>query len=175
MNTILEEIGNNQTQTSNGMKIYFSSDHAGFELKQSLIEFVRALGYEVEDCGPASFDEEDDFPDFVVPMARKVAADAGSFGVAIGASGQGEAIAANRVKGVRAAVYYGPAKNQQTDVEGNVMDVLTSTRAHNNANVLSIGARFVASEDVEKALREWLSTPFSGDERHVRRIAKLDT
>ncbi|MFZ2886445.1 MAG: RpiB/LacA/LacB family sugar-phosphate isomerase [Minisyncoccia bacterium] len=157
------------------MKIYFASDHAGFELKQSLIEFVRALGYEVEDCGPASFNEEDDFPDFVIPMAQKVAADLGSFGVVVGASGQGEAIAANRVKGVRAAVYYGPAALEQTDVSGNVMDILTSTRAHNNANVLSIGARFVSGEDVEKALRVWLSTPFSGDDRHARRNAKLDS
>ena len=156
------------------MKIYFSSDHAGFELKQQLIEFCRALGYEAEDCGPAAVSEDDDFPDFIIPMAKKVAADSGSFGVCVGASGQGEAMAANRVKGVRAAVYYGPAEIEQTDVKGNVMDILISTRAHNNANVLSIGARFVAGEDVEKALREWLSTPFSGDARHVRRLAKLD-
>lgn len=156
------------------MKIYFASDHAGFELKRTLAEFVRALGYEVEDCGPASFDANDDFPDFVGPMAHKVAADEGSFGVAIGASGQGEAMEANRVKGVRAAVYYGPAALAQTDVVGNVMDILTSSRAHNNANILCIGARFVAREDVEKALRAWLSTPFSGDERHVRRLKKLD-
>lgn len=156
------------------MKIYFASDHAGFELKQSLIEFVSALGYEAEDCGPAASNPDDDYPDFVIPMAKKVATDSGSLGIAIGASGQGEAIAANRVKGVRAVVYYGPAKESQTDATGNVMDVLTSTRAHNNANVLSIGARFVSGEDVEKGVREWLSTPFSGDERHVRRIAKLD-
>lgn len=156
------------------MRIYFASDHAGFELKGHLIEFVRALGYEVEDLGPHSLEPEDDYPDFVLPLAKKVAAENGSFGVILGASGQGEAMAANRVKGVRAAVYYGPAALEQTDVEGNVMDVLTATRAHNNANVLSIGARFVSGEDVEKALREWLSTPFSGDERHSRRIAKLD-
>ena len=156
------------------MKIYFSSDHAGFELKQSLIEFVRALGYEAEDCGPTAFNEEDDFPDFVIPMAKKVAADAGSFGIAVGASGQGEAMAANRIKGVRAAVYYGRASLEQTDASGNVMDVLTSTRSHNNANVLSIGARFVQGDDMEKAVRLWLSTPFSGDERHSRRNEKLD-
>ncbi|HWO07479.1 MAG TPA: RpiB/LacA/LacB family sugar-phosphate isomerase [Candidatus Paceibacterota bacterium] len=157
------------------MKIYFSSDHAGFELKSELIEFVRALGYEAEDCGPSSFNEDDDFPDFVIPMAQKVAGEHGSFGIVVGASGQGEAMAANRVKGIRAAVYYGPAAHPQTDAEGNVMDILTSTRAHNNANVLSIGARFVRSEDVEKAVRLWLSTPFSGDERHVRRLTKLDS
>lgn len=156
------------------MKVYFASDHAGFELKQLLIEFVGALGYATEDCGPATLNPEDDYTDFVIPMAKKVAAESGALGIAIGASGEGEAMAANRVKGVRAAVYYGPAAIAQTDVEGNVMDVLTSTRAHNNANVLSIGARFVSGEDVEKAVRTWLSTPFSGDERHVRRIAKLD-
>jgi ribose 5-phosphate isomerase B len=156
------------------MKVYLASDHAGFELKQSLIEFVTALGYEVADMGPLSYTEDDDFPDFILPMAKKVAGESGSMGIAIGASGQGEAMAANRVKGVRAAVYYGPAAGDQTDAEGNVMDVLTSTRAHNNANILSIGARFVSGEDVEKAVRLWLSTPFSGDERHVRRNAKLD-
>ena len=155
------------------MKVFFASDHAGFEMKQHLLEFVSALGYATEDCGPAALDENDDYPDFVIPLAQKVAAEAGSFGVVIGASGQGEAMAANRVKGVRAAVYYGPA-GSQTDAQGNVMDVLVSSRVHNNANVLSIGARFLANEDVEKALREWLSTPFSGDERHARRIAKLD-
>ena len=156
------------------MKIFFASDHAGFELKAHLIEFVRALGHEAEDCGPQTFNEEDDFADFVIPMAKKVAAENGAFGVCVGASGQGEAMAANRVKGIRAAVYYGPAAIPQTDAVGNVMDILTSTRAHNDANILSIGARFVASEDVERALREWLSTPFSGDERHVRRLKKLD-
>ena len=156
------------------MKVFFASDHAGFEMKKHLLEFVSALGYATEDCGPDAFVENDDYPDFVTPLARKVAAESGSFGIVIGASGQGEAIAANRVKGVRAIVYYGPAAGSQTDAEGNVMDVLTSSRAHNNANVLAIGARFLANEDVEKAVRGWLSTPFSGDERHVRRIAKLD-
>ncbi len=156
------------------MKIFFASDHAGFEMKQHLLEYVGALGYETEDCGPAAFDPEDDYPDFIMPLAKKVSAESGSFGVIVGASGQGEAMAANRVHGVRAAVYYGPAASSQTDASGNVMDLLVSTRAHNNANVLSIGARFVAHQDIEKALRGWLSTPFSGDERHARRIAKLD-
>lgn len=143
-------------------------------MKQHLLEYVSALGYETEDCGPAAFDAEDDYPDFIMPLAKKVAAEVGSFGIVIGASGQGEAMAANRTKGVRAVVYYGPSATSQTDAEGNVMDLLTSSRAHNNANVLSIGARFVGHQDIEKALREWLSTPFSGDERHARRIAKLD-
>lgn len=156
------------------MKIFFASDHAGFEMKQHLIEFVAALGYEIEDCGPKAYDPEDDYPDFILPLARKVAAESGSFGVVIGASGQGEAMAANRIKGVRAVVYYGPSATSQTDTEGNVMDLLTASRAHNNANVLSIGARFVGHQDIEKALREWLSTPFSGDERHARRNAKID-
>jgi ribose 5-phosphate isomerase B len=156
------------------MKVYFASDHAGFSLKQSLIEFVGALGYETEDCGPSSLNPDDDYPDFVIPMAKKVAAENGSAGIAVGASGQGEAMAANRVHRVRAAVYYGPAATEQTDSAGNVMDVLASSRAHNNANVLAIGARFVSRETIERAVRTWLSTPFSDDERHLRRIAKLD-
>jgi ribose 5-phosphate isomerase B len=156
------------------MKVYFASDHAGFELKSHLIGIVGALGYDTEDYGPVVYDEDDDFPDFVLPMAQKVAADAGSFGICIGGSGQGEAIAANRVKGVRAVVYYGRAAQQQTDATGNVLDLLTSTRAHNNANVLSLGARFVSTDDAEKAVQAWLSAQFSGEERHVRRLAKLD-
>lgn len=157
------------------MKIYFASDHAGFELKSHLMDFVRAQGHEVHDCGPASSEANDDYPDFVMPMARMVAADTESFGICIGASGQGEAMAANRVKGIRAAVYYGPAALQQTDAQGNALDILASTRFHNNANILSIGARFVKSEEAERVIQTWLSVGFSGEERHVRRNAKLDT
>ena len=156
------------------MKIYFASDHAGFELKVHLIEFVSALGYATEDCGPRAIDTDDDDPDFVIPRAKKGAAESDGRGSIVGASGQGEAMAANRVQGIRAAVYYGPAAENQTDANGNVLNLIASTRAHNNANVLSIGARFVAGEDVEKAVRLWLSTPFSGDERHMRRNAKID-
>ena len=106
------------------MKIFFASDHAGFGLKQSLIPFVRDLGFEVEDCGPTSLHDGDDFPDYVLPAAKKVAAEMGSKGIFIGASGEGEAMAANRVKGVRAAVYYGEASGSQADAEGNILNLI---------------------------------------------------
>ncbi len=156
------------------MRIYFASDHAGFKLKSILIPFVQSLGHEIEDCGPTALDDGDDFPDYVIPCAQKVAHDTGSLGIVIGASGQGEAIAANRVKGARAAVYYGDAPISQTDESGNILNLIQSARAHNGANILSIGARFVTEAAAKNAVDVFLATPFSGDERHSRRIAKLD-
>jgi ribose 5-phosphate isomerase B len=155
------------------MNVYFAADHAGYSLKEVLKPFVVSLGYEVEDCGAEVLDAADDYPDFVLPCAKKVALDAGSFGVVIGASGQGEAMAANRVPGVRAAVYYGPVPHPQTDAGGEVLDLLSSMRVHNNANVLSLGARFLSEEAAKRAVATFLETPFPADERHVRRIGKL--
>ena len=145
------------------MKVYLSSDHAGFELKKELAEFLRAQKYEVEDCGPAVLDAQDDYPDYIEPMAKKVAQNNGSFGIAIGGSGEGEAMAANRTDGARAAEYYG----------GN-LDIVKVAREHNDANILSLGARFINSEHAKEAAALFLSTPFSGEERHARRIKKLD-
>jgi len=156
------------------MKVYFAADHAGFGLKQSLIPFVRDMGFEVEDCGPASLQDGDDYPDFVLPCARKVSETSESFGIVIGASGQGEAMAANRVKGVRAAVYYGEAFGSQNDAQGNILNLIQSVRAHNDANVLSLGARFVTDAAAKSAVKMFLETPFSNGEHHARRIAKLD-
>lgn len=156
------------------MRVYFASDHAGYDLKQRLIGFVADLGYDVEDLGPDGYDGDDDYPDFIMPLARRVAAEEGSFGIVIGASGQGEAMAANRVRGARAAVYYAVPHQEQTDADGEVLDLLTSTRAHNDANILSLGARFLLPEEAEEAVRQWLKTPFSEEPRHVRRIQKLD-
>jgi ribose 5-phosphate isomerase B len=107
-------------------------------------------------------------------MAAKVAQNKGSFGIAIGASGQGEAMVANRVKGVRAAVYYGPAAHFQTDADGNKLDMITSVRAHNDANVLSLGARFLSAAEAKEAVLKWLQTAFSGSEQHVRRLGKFN-
>jgi ribose 5-phosphate isomerase B len=107
-------------------------------------------------------------------MAAKVAQNKGSFGIAIGASGQGEAMVANRIKGVRAAVFYGSGLRMQTDTQGKQLDILASTRAHNDANVLSLGARFLSQEEAKAAVIEWLQTPFSGGEAHKRRIAKFN-
>lgn len=147
------------------MKIYIGSDHAGFELKQKLISFVGSLGYEAVDMGAFSLDEHDDYPDFVVPVARAVAEDpAGARGIILGGSGQGEAIAANRVPGARAAVFY-----------GGQLDIVELSREHNDANILSLGARFVSEGEAETAVQLWLETEFSGDERHMRRIRKIDS
>ena len=156
------------------MNIYIASDHAGFALKSALIPFVQSLGHEVEDYGPSSLQDGDDFPDYIIPCAQKVAGDKDSFGIVIGASGQGEAMAANRVKGARAAVFYGDSSHEQTDESGNILNLLQSTRAHNNANILALGARFITNEVAKSAVKLFLDTPFSDDERHVRRIAKLD-
>jgi ribose 5-phosphate isomerase B len=145
------------------MKVYLASDHAGFELKQALVDFIRELGHEVEDLGPQELNETDDYPDFIGPMAHRVAGESESFGVAIGGSGEGEAMAANRVEGVRAAEYYG----------GN-LDIVRVAREHNDANILSLGARFVSEDEAKDAVKLFLDTPFSNDERHVRRIDKLD-
>lgn len=145
------------------MRIYCASDHAGFELKKDLIAFVETLGHEAIDVGAPVYNECDDYPDFIVPAARKVAEDTGSFGIVIGGSGQGEAIAANKIAGIRAALYYG----------GN-MNIVTLAREHNNANVLSLGARFVSPAEARKAVRIWLETPFSEGERHIRRLQKID-
>jgi len=157
------------------MHVYFASDHAGFELKAELISFVHALGHEAEDLGPFEYNESDDYPDFVMPLARRVASEPESLGVVIGASGQGEAMAANRIQGARAAVYYDDATRTQTDAAGNILTIVQSARIHNNANILALGARFVTESAAKIALKAFLETPFSGEERHLRRITKLDT
>ncbi len=157
------------------MRVIFGADHGGFALKQTLKSFVEELGYTTEDCGALSLDMNDDYPTFIAAAARKVAADPdGTRGIVIGGSGQGEAIAANRFKGVRAAVYYGEPTQKQTDAEGRELDMLQSTREHNNANVLSLGARFLSDDEAKKAVHEWLAAAFPGAARHARRIAMLD-
>ena len=144
------------------MKIYLASDHAGFELKQFLGEHLLQLGFSVEDCGAHEMNPLDDYPDFIIPAAQKVAGDSNAKSIIMGGSGQGEAIAANRVKGVRAVVYYdGP------------IDIVKLSRSHNNANILSIGARFITPEKAAEAVDIWLKEPFEG-ERHKIRIEKLD-
>lgn len=155
------------------MKIYFASDHAGFEMKQALIEFVKTLGHEVADCGPTSLDPEDDYPVYVTCAASAVSHRAADRGIVIGASGQGEAMVANRFPGVRAAVYYGDGASQ-LDMGGKTLGMLESTREHNDANILSIGARFIDLAEAKDAVSVWLDTPFSGEERHKRRITQID-
>lgn len=165
------------------MKIYFAADHAGFDLKGALINYLKEIStagipYESEDCGALEFDKADDYPDFISRAAKKLAEDVAqgieSRAVMIGASGQGEAMAANRYPGVRCALYYGEPHAKQTDLSGHELDMLSSTRAHNNANALSLGARFVSTDEAKAALKSWLAAPWSAEDRHARRIKKLD-
>lgn len=160
------------------MKIYLACDHAGFALKNVLSEQLALQGHEVEDCGAYELNPDDDYPDFVTPLAKKVADDAGSFGIIAGGSGQGEAMCANRVHGIRAAVFYGPMPAYEAlDREGghsqDGYDAVRLSRRHNDANVLSLGARFVSPAQADEAVRTFLSTEYTQDERHVRRLAKF--
>lgn len=145
------------------MKIFIGTDHAGFELKQALTLYLKELGYEVEDMGAYEFNESDDYPDFIAPVAEAVAGDRKAKGIILGGSGQGEAIGANRFRGVRAAVYYGGPR-----------DIIRLSREHNDANILSLGARFISEDEAKEAVKLWLETEFGGEERHLRRIEKID-
>ena len=146
------------------MKIYFAADHAGFELKKILVEYVKSLGFQVQDVCPNTPDNNDYYPDCVVPVAQAVMEDSvRNRGIILGGSGQGEAVVANRFAGVRAAVYYGGST-----------DIIRLSRQHNDANVLSLGARFLTVDEAKEAVKIWLDTKFSDDERHIRRIKKID-
>ena len=142
-------------------KIILATDHAGFKLKEEIKEYLVDAGMEVEDMGAYTLNPPDDYPDFIVPAAKKVAKDQ-SRGIIFGASGQGEAIAANKVKGIRAALYYG--KN---------MEIVKLSRTHNNTNILSLGAKYLTKEETIEAIKIWLKTNFSNEERHRRRIKKI--
>ena len=143
------------------MRVHIATDHAAFELKQYLVKELKALGYEVIDHGAATYDPQDDYPTFVLPAAEAVAADPDSLGIVLGGSGNGEQIAANKVKGVRAGLAY-----------NTVMARLT--REHNNANVLSLGGRMQSLAEALDMAKVFLETPFSEDPRHMRRIEMLD-
>ena len=144
------------------MKIHLATDHAGLELKEKVKLYLSDLNYEVIDHGAYEYDALDDYPDFIFPCANAVSNDPESKGIILGGSGQGEAMAANRVKGVRAAVFYnGPD------------EIIKLSRQHNNANILSLGARFMSEEEMYKVIEVWLSTNFESG-RHQRRIEKLD-
>ncbi|MFA6273158.1 MAG: RpiB/LacA/LacB family sugar-phosphate isomerase [Candidatus Paceibacterota bacterium] len=157
------------------MRILIASDHAGFELKNTLFNFLKEKNFEVVDCGPDKLDKEDDYPDFVAPVAKEISTDetGKTFGIVIGGSGQGEAMCANRFPRVRAVVFYG--NPERSDLSSDLRsDLIKLTRQHNNANVLAIGARFVSKEEAKKAVLLWLETPFGGETRHLRRIEKID-
>lgn len=152
------------------MKLYFAGDHAGFEMKKELINFVRSFGHEVEDLGPFESKAGDDYPDYVMPLAKRVAEAERSGqrqsavrGIVVAGSGQGEIIAMNRVKGARAALFC-PCN----------LALVRASRDHNDSNIFAIGARFCTPDEAREGIQVWLETPFSGDERHVRRLQKIE-
>ena len=144
------------------MKVYLATDHAGFELKEKVKEFLKKEGYEIEDCGAYVFDPEDDYPDFISKAAKAVSKYPNSKAIILGGSGQGEAMVANKFSNVRAVVYYGN------------MEMISLTRQHNDANILSLGARFLNEDEAKEAVKLWLETPFTDEERHVRRLNKIE-
>lgn len=145
------------------MKIYLATDHAGYEFKEKVKAHLLQEGYEVEDCGAYEFDKEDDYPDFIAKAAEAVSKNESSKAIIFGGSGQGEAIVANKFKNVRCVVFYGEN-----------LDLIKVFRQHNDANILSIGARFVEESVLLSAVDIFLKTPFSGEERHLRRLKKIE-
>jgi ribose 5-phosphate isomerase B len=139
------------------MRVHIGGDHAAYELLGELVAFLEGEGHEVTNHGPHSFDAQDDYPVFVLRAAEAVAADPASLGVVLGGSGNGEQMAANKVKGIRAALCYNE-------------ELASLARQHNNAQVISIGARMQAVEEAKDMVRTFLATPFSSEPRHQRRI-----
>jgi ribose 5-phosphate isomerase B len=161
------------------MRIALATDHAGFEQLKSLQVFIESLGHECWNFGPQEFKPQDDYPDFIRPAAEKVSSGECERGLILGGSGQGEAIAANRFRAVRCAVFYGPVFPLRiVDAEGHESrdpyEIIRLSRKHNDSNMLSLAARFVTLEDMKQAVKLWLETDFSGEERHKRRINKID-
>ena len=145
------------------IRIVLATDHAGFELKESVKKYLLDLNYDVKDFGAFEYEPTDDYPDFINPAAKFISENDNTIGIIFGGSGQGEAMAANRFKGIRAAVFYGgPDK------------IIELSRLHNDANVLSFGSRFIEPEDAIDLIEKWLKIEFEGG-RHQQRIAKLDS
>jgi ribose 5-phosphate isomerase B len=142
------------------MRIHIGSDHAGLELKNALTNYLRGNGHDVKDHGPFEYDALDDYPVFCIPAAQATAAEAGSFGIVIGGSGNGEQMAANKVSGVRAALVWS-------------IETAKLAREHNDANVISVGGRLHSIEDCQIFIDTFLATSFSNDERHIRRIKQM--
>lgn len=160
------------------MRIALAADHAGFTQLRELTDYLESLGHEIKDFGPATLKPDDDYPDFIIPAAKAVASGECEHGIILGGSGQGEAMAANKIKGIRCAVFYGPAVPLRVvDADGHTShdpyEIIRLSRQHNNANMLSLAARFVPLADMRQAIKLWLEVPFSQDERHIRRINKI--
>ena len=149
------------------MKIYLGADHAGFELKEHIKNYLVAeMCCDVQDMGAFKKESADDYPDVIAPVARIVADDREigkeSYGIIFGRTGQGEAMVANRMCGIRCAVYYGGPQ-----------EIIMFSREHNDANMLSLGGQFLSLIDAQEAVKLWLATHYSGDERHIRRLQKF--
>ena len=144
------------------MRIHIGSDHAGFELKSALIAYLETKGHDVTDHGPHEFDALDDYPDFCIPTGLATVADIGSLGIVLGGSGNGEQIAANKVKGVRAALAWS-------------VETAKLAREHNDANVVGIGGRMHSIDECKAIIDAFIQTPFTNDERHIRRINKISS
>jgi len=142
------------------VRVYLGSDHAGFELKEALVASLREAGHEPVDCGPASYVPDDDYPVYVMRAAQGVAGEPGSLGIVIGGSGNGEQMAANKIAGIRAALAW-------------TRETARLARQHNDANVLSLGAREYSTEDAVGFAKVFVDTPFSEEPRHARRIAEI--
>jgi len=161
------------------MKIYLATDHAGFELKEKIKEYLVQKGFEVEDCGAYEFNKDDDYPDFISKAAGEVSKDPeNSKGIIFGGSGQAEMMVANKFKNIRCGLFYSTAVPVlAADISGrkseDPYEMIRLTREHNNANMLSLAARLLTDEQAKKAVELFLNTPFPGDERHARRIKKI--
>ncbi len=142
------------------MRVYLGSDHAGYELKDHLLRWLEENGHEPVDCGPTVYDGQDDYPPFCLLAATRTANDPGSFGVVLGGSGNGEQMAANKVPGIRAALVWSE-------------EIASLARLHNDANVISLGARMHTSEEAARFLEIFLDTAYTDEERHNRRIGML--
>ena len=145
------------------MKIHIASDHAGYEMKNFLKYSLLDMGHTVTDYGPKESNPTDDYPDFIIPCAQAVVNDPGSFGIIVGGSGEGEQIVATKIDGVRAIEYYG--KN---------LDIVSFGRDHNDANIIALGQRFMTNDEALEAVELFIETPFSNEERHIRRIEKVE-
>jgi ribose 5-phosphate isomerase B len=161
------------------MKVYLATDHVGFELKEKAKVFLRKEGFDVEDCGAYSYEKYDDYPDFISKAAEAVSKDPiNNRGIVFGGSGQAEMMVANKFKGVRCALFYtAVAPVRAADITGrmstDLYEMIRLTREHNDANMLSLGVRFITDDEALKVVKLWLNSPFPGDERHVRRINKI--
>lgn len=144
------------------MDIFIGADHAGYDLKEKIKEWLAERGYRLQDMGAFRRDDGDDYPDMIKEVAKKVSTTPHAMGIVLGHSGQGEAIVANKFKGVRAAVYYGGPE-----------EIVSLSREHNDANVLSLGASFLDDETTHRVVLIWLDTKFSAEPRHTRRIEKI--